>query len=146
MNFTYTMRSILTTALLLLPASSALQADENCNCTTATLKGSYGFVLTGNIINVAQLAIVGIATYDGNGGWSRVETTSFNGNIIPSESVTGTYIVNPDCSGSTTDALGRTSKFVIVEHGEEIFSISTDTGTVATITAKKQFRGDGDKH
>lgn len=139
---TTTMRRIMSVALptVLLFCISALQAraEDDVSCSNASLKGSYGFVLNGTIVGVGPLAIVGLAKFDGAGNWSRNETAVVNGHVLPPESIAGTYTVNADCTGSTSDSQGHHSQFVIVGRGKEMFSIGTDPGAVNTITLKKQ--------
>jgi hypothetical protein len=59
------------------------------------------------------------------------------------ETVTATYSINEDCTGSTSDDQGHTSFLVLVNNGKEILSEGTDTGSIATITLKKQFSESG---
>jgi hypothetical protein len=126
-------------SIVLLLFISALQATaEDHTCSNISLKGSYGFVLNGTIVGFGPLAIVGLASFDGAGNWSRNETAVVNGNVLPPETVVGTYTVNADCTGSTADAQGHHSQFVMVEHGKELLSMGTDPGAVNTITLKKQ--------
>ena|SRR5579884_1858493 len=113
-------------------------AQDHSTCSNASLKGNYGFVLNGTIVGVGPIAIVGVAVYDGAGNWTRNETAAVNGNLLPPESVAGTYKVNADCTGSSLDAIGHHSQFAVVNHGKEIFSLGTDPGSVITIDAKKQ--------
>ena len=135
-------RNIMTTALpvALLICINALPASsqDDGSCSSASLTGNYGFVLNGTIVGVGPLAIVGLAKFDGAGNWLRNETVVVNGHVLPPESIAGTYTVNVDCTGSTADAQGHHSQFVIVNHRKEILSVGTDKGAVNTITLKKQ--------
>jgi hypothetical protein len=119
-----------------------VQAQERTEvehgCTLATLKGTWGIVFNGTIIGFSPIAIVGIATFDGDGSWSRDERAVVNGNVLPQELITGTYTVNGNCTGTTLDNIGNSSDFVIVAHRTEMFAIVTRPGTVATITLKRQ--------
>ena len=102
------------------------------------MKGTWGFELNGTIIGFGPIAIVGVATFDGAGNWSRNERAVVNGNVLPREVIVGTYTMNDDCTGTTADTLGHTSEFVLVGNRKQIISIGTDAGSVATITLKKQ--------
>jgi hypothetical protein len=52
---------------------------------------------------------------------------------------TGTYTVNSDCTGTTTDAtIDVHFNIVTVGGGAEVFGIETDEGFTATFDAKKQ--------
>jgi hypothetical protein len=53
----------------------------------------------------APLALAGIVktTYDGKGNFTQVDAVGINGNIVPGwRPGTGTYSVNPDCTGTAT--------------------------------------------
>jgi len=77
-------------SIVLLLFISALQATaEDHTCSNISLKGSYGFVLNGTIVGFGPLAIVGLASFDGAGNWSRNETAVINGNVLPPETVCG---------------------------------------------------------
>jgi hypothetical protein len=62
--------------------------------------------------------------------------------------ITGTYAVNPDCTGTFTlqvAPIGITTRlsFVIDDTANELLVICTDPGVVLTGTARRQFsRGD----
>ena len=63
---------------------------------------------------------------------------SLAGTSAPSETIAGTYSINGDCTGSTSDDQGHSSFLVLVNNGKEVLSEGTDKGAVATITLKKQ--------
>jgi hypothetical protein len=132
------MSAALPTVLLLCISALHARADDDVSCSSASLKGRYGFVLNGTIVGVGPLGIVGLAKFDGAGNWSRNETAVVNGHVLPPESIDGTYTVNADCTGSTSDSQGHHAQFVIVGGGKEMFSIGTDPGAVNTITLKRQ--------
>jgi uncharacterized protein (AIM24 family) len=87
-----------------------------------------------------------VVNFDGAGNASLTSAVSLNGNIIPRRtSLSGTYVVNPDCTGEVAFVLpvpgGTTvseSHMVIVEHGKEFFLVNTGTGRVLVTTGKKQ--------
>ena len=106
-------------------------------CTKGTLRGSYGSLLTGTVINVGPFATVAVVTFDGAGGWAYTESGSFNGNPIPRQTLAGSYTVTPQCSGSATDSAGNTLDFVIVSGGKEVLMVGTNRGTVVTVVLKK---------
>jgi len=62
---------------------------------------------------------------------------SINGNIVP-VTATGTYKVNPDCTG-TYKLPGTTLFFVIGDNGNEIQAICIDPGVVLNHTFRRQF-------
>ena len=89
-------------AALALGMAAAANAD-NKGCSNATLKGTFSHTASG--FEIAPPAIagpvagVGTDTVDGNGGVTTTATISLNGNIVPL-TATGTYNVNPDCTGT----------------------------------------------
>ena len=124
-------------ALGIAPAASA----ENKGCSNATLKGT--FVHTASGFETAPPAIagplvgVGTDTFDGNGNVATTATISLNGNILPLKT-TGTYSVNPDCTGTYT-LPGTRLVFVIANSGNEIHAICIDPGVVLSHTFWRQF-------
>jgi hypothetical protein len=92
----------------------------------------------------APFGEVGRQTFDGRGATNGTATLSANGNI-QQVTVTGTYTVTPDCTGSMTlnvSPLGITAHadFVIDDDGIEIRTIGTDPGEVETRVYRKQYR------
>jgi hypothetical protein len=106
---------------------------QQCPLQNATLDGGYvshaiGFA-GGN-----PLAVVGITTYDGHGNFQLSATVSVNGTILRPPTGTGSYTVNGDCTGSQT--LGSSNyDFVVTPDGREVTYISTNPGTVITVTS-----------
>ena len=82
--------------------------------------------------------------FDGNGAFTSTGSASLNGNVSESTG-TGTYAVNPDCTGTYTSlsSTGRTGTafFVIADNGNEIHILPTNTGASITCIARKVFRG-----
>jgi hypothetical protein len=118
---------------------------EKKGCSNATLKGAYahrasGFEIAPPVI-AGPLVGVGVDTFDGYGGVTTTATLSLNGNIVQL-TATGTYNVNPDCTGTyTIQGGGGTTRlvFVIVDRGSEIQAICIDPGVVLTHIFRKQF-------
>ena len=127
------------TALGLVTAPMA--KAESKGCSNATLKGTYahtasGFELAPPAI-AGPVAGVGTDTFDGNGNVTTVATISLNGNIV-SAKATGTYTVNPDCTGTYTIPATRIT-FVIIDGGNEIRGICIDPGVVLSHTWRRLF-------
>ena len=124
-------------ALGLAPAVKA--ADKGC--TNASLKGTFSHVGTGFITGVGPLAGAGTDTFDGNGGITGTASLSINGTIV-SLTETGTYKVNPDCTGTYTvsSAGGSTTAFFVIDDGgNEVKGVCTDPGIVITHIFRRQF-------
>jgi hypothetical protein len=131
-------------ALALSIAPTAKAADKGCS--SASLKGTFVFLGTGSVIDptgVFLLDVVFAQTFDGNGALTSTGLQSHNGNILQ-VTQTGTYTVNPDCTGTYTALLspiGLTVHFffVIDDNENELRVISTDANTVIAGTARRQF-------
>jgi hypothetical protein len=104
-------------------------------CTDASLHGSYGYSFDGTVIGIGPAAGSGVITFDGEGNLSGADTLSLNGTIIP-RTLTGTYAVQANCTGSVTLEVSTGDifhlEFVIVDSGRELRFIQTDAGTVIT--------------
>lgn len=135
--------AVIVFALLMVP--NAL-GQYRGNCSYNNLQNTFGFTLTGSRTdtNPGPRAAVGQLTADGNGNLTGSETQSNNGTIVTGVTETGTYTVNPDCSGSATltlnkgDTTTRHFNFQILHNSEEVLAIVTDTGRIETIDFKQQ--------
>jgi len=124
------------------------QAGERRECSDAILQGSFGFTSTGTLLALppplaGPFAEIGRQTFDGRGNTDATATLSANGNIRR-VTVQGTYMVNPDCTGSMTLYIlpfGVTANldFVIDDDGAELRAISTGAGAVESRVYRKQF-------
>ena len=118
-------------ALALAPAAKA----ANKGCSNATLKGT--FVHTASGFETAPssmagpIAGTGTDTFDGNGGVTSTATLSINGNIVPL-TATGTYRVNPDCTGTYT--LPGTTLFIVIGDNGNEFKVSAQTRAWSSTT------------
>ena len=139
---TFIIVAVATLAVALAPTANA--ADRGCS--NASIKGTFAFKATGSHFpptGVALLDVVFAQTFDGNGALTATGVQSDNGNILQ-VTQTGTYTVNPDCTGTYTallSPLGFTVHFffVIADSGKELEVISTDPNTVVAGVARKQF-------
>ena len=110
------------------------QADDHKDCSAASLQGSFGFTSTGNLLAIpapfaGTFAEIGRQTFDGNGNTEGTATATANGNLNHL-TFKGTYVVNPDCTGSMTfhvDQLNATVTLdlVIDDDGAELRAIIT---------------------
>ena len=98
---TFTIAAVTALALGIAPTAKA----DDKGCSNATLKGTFAYTASGFITAppamAGPFAGVGTQTFDGNGGTTATATLSQNGNILP-VTITGTYTVNPDCTGTFT--------------------------------------------
>jgi len=122
---------------LLFPASSmrptALADDEDTKvCSNHTVHGDYGFALEGEILGPGlQFRGVVMQHYDGKGNFTQVDHIVVSG-VPPAEEWTpgsGTYAVNPNCTGSAViNVPGNPLSpinlhFVVVNQGKEIHQV-----------------------
>jgi hypothetical protein len=127
------------------------QAGEDKECSNASLRGSFGFTSTGTLLalpapNAGPFAEIGLQTFEGRGDYTEGSATlSTNGNI-GHVTFNGTYVVNPDCTGSMTLfvlPLGRTITldFVIDDDGAELRALltSSPSGNTESRVYRKQF-------
>ncbi|WP_035348412.1 hypothetical protein [Edaphobacter aggregans] len=117
--------------------------DKEKACSNRTLDGDYGFTIEG-LLGIPgpgiQVRGVVLQHYDGNGNITQVDHVVIGGMVPPEEwrPGTGTYTVNPDCTGKATLFPGGTSGpplvlfFVIVKHGEMIRQVVDGNATIAT--------------
>jgi hypothetical protein len=103
------------TFLSLVPGA---RAQDEGGCSNASLAGKWGFTTNGTVVGIGPRDSLGIFTLDGAGKLVNGKATaSLNGNITD-ETFSGTYSVNPDCTG----------KFAI-----EIFDLSGSRFLTATL-------------
>jgi len=114
-------------------------------CSVASLKGTYAFRRTG-VNNVAggPIAQIGIAVFNGDGTRGPIRTTrSTNGEIRDWTDVppSGSYTVDPDCTGSFFDADGtKSNNVVVLDGGKRFFLLSVAPDTI-TVEEGHRFEG-----
>jgi hypothetical protein len=125
-------------ALTLAIAPAARAGDKGCS--NGTLQGTFAYTSTGFITAppaiAGPFAETGTQVFDGRGGTTAAVTLSLNGNILP-VTITGTYTVNSDCTGTFTLQVSPINVtvhvfFAIADGGNEIQAIETDAGLVIT--------------
>lgn len=141
-----------TTALLALACCAQAQTEE-AKCTNETLKGAYGVQLTGvrpapavapgrpGFIGMLEQVIGSvILVFDGKGTFTQVDNVKGTvSGFIPDRPGKGTYVVNPDCSYSTTvqPAPGVTIvvRGVVVDGGKQYrgFTVTPDETNITTV-------------
>ena len=116
------------------------------NCSLHSLKGCFGSTITGNLVGgplAGPIAGVVLQKFDGEGGLTQVDTVSINGILVADgRSATGTYTVNPDCTGTATINFPAQPplqlNFVLVDHGRELRAVTTNPGLTTTSVGTKQ--------
>ena len=124
-------------------ARAGAQSDE-ARCSNRTLRGDYGFAIDGQILAgpfAGLLRGVAMTHFDGRGNLDQVDFATING--VPRwtgwRPVTGTYEVNPDCTGAAVlyPSDGSPSlhlRLVVVEHGKGIRAVVEGNATGSTGT------------
>ncbi len=126
-------------------ASTAVApAQVVSGCTAASLSGSHGYAFTGVVLlpdgTRVDIAAVGVITYDGQGSFVGNDMASSGGTVRP-RSFTGTYSVNPDCTGVGTIILPGSdihTHFVVVAGGRAARYLVTDPGAVLVGESTRQ--------
>ena len=131
------------------PWGAAAQDNERGRgCSERTLHGDYGLVGTG-VRGLGpgaseSFATISMVTYDGQGGFSAVGVS--HGQVTgvrQGAPVTGTYFVNPDCTGGQTTNIPGVppleDRFVIVDNGREVRTVVVaPLTTIATANLRKK--------
>ena len=114
--------------------STPVTEDEAGPCSNQTLRGDYGFAIEGQLLPggfiVGPIRGVAMTHFDGEGNLSQLDHTVVNGTPPPIQWTpgSGTYTVNPDCTGTAEINVqnGRPPvllSLVVVRHGREIRTV-----------------------
>ena len=145
--------SLFAIALIVSMSAPAFASDRD-ECSLARVAGEWSFTDQGTVIGVGPRTAVGVFTLDRNGKLlNGVATSSLNGSIAD-ETFSGTYTVNPDCTGTiSVDIFASGTKILAVtgnlafdddsKHMRGIFtSLATPNGTqlstVINLDARRQ--------
>jgi len=120
------------------------EQDDATACSNQTLQGVYGISITGTRPappppsgtpsyvpgTIEQVIGVDTRTFDGQGNFTQIsnEKGSLSGILVPNAASHGTYIVNPDCTGTNTLIIPGLPfpvviDIVVVNHGKEFRGI-----------------------
>jgi hypothetical protein len=87
-------------AVALIVSMSAFAQAEEHECSLTRSAGKWSFTDNGTVVGIGPRAAAGVFTLDGKGSLlNGVAVSSLNGSVA-SETVSGTYTVNSDCSGT----------------------------------------------
>jgi hypothetical protein len=143
--------------VIFLSLAPTTRAQDESGCSNASVAGKWGFTTNGTVIGIGPRDSLGIFTLDGSGKlMSGKATASLNGSITE-ETFSGTYTVNPDCTGrfafeifdlSGNKLLTATLNVVFDDNVRELRAMYTSAvlpngtalGTVITAQAKRLFR------
>lgn len=129
-------------------AQAKSESSKRVECTDATLRGTYGIQMQGTRPipgGTGIEAVIGVVTrtYDGAGNFTQVDNIKgATSGIVPDRPGAGTYRVHADCSGTTRFVPGPgvliEERFVIVDYGHEIRSITTSPQPAMISTVAKR--------
>jgi uncharacterized protein (TIGR03437 family) len=116
----------------------------SATCGNGSLSGTYGYVLTGAESSAGRSFLYsnsGQLFADGNGNLTATALVNLGG-TFSSVSGTGTYSLASNCQGTaaiTTQA--GTSNYIVavVQDGQQVLFLETDTGTTVSGTAQPEF-------
>jgi len=149
------MKRILSTLFALAAVITTTSAARAQNvCSNATLNASYaftdsGFADSGIFMRHARVkgaavpvSALGVLAFDGAGNVSFSTLTLVVNGGISSETGSGSYTVNSDCTGSISltngSIAGITFNLSIVGGGAEVFGLLTSPGNTQSFYAKLQ--------
>jgi len=127
------------TGMMVLAMATGAKADDAPYCSNATLKGQYADTETGTatVSGVpVPFAALEITTADGKGNISGTRTLVVDG-TVSTETVSATYSISSDCSGTFSYASGVTKSIAVQQDGSLVQIIVTTPAaslSPATIT------------
>jgi hypothetical protein len=93
--------------------AALLPTAHGQSCSLARAAGNYALTNTGTVVGIGPRSAVGIWTMDVAGNINGKGTSSLNGSIF-AETFSGTYAVNPDCTGITkVDIFDQSGKLLL---------------------------------
>jgi hypothetical protein len=123
---------------------------EGRGCSNATLKGHCGFILSGTKPSgpppapLEQMIGLSITYFDGTGGATQTDNIhgSMTGLVAPDRPGTGSYSINPDCTGTGLLLNAGTPplevRYVIVNNGKEVLvAVMSPANVMVSGTGKK---------
>src|SRR5215469_5790994 len=122
----------------------ALSAPAS-QCSLASVAGSYGYTTSGFVAlapgSFVPVAAAGRITFDGHGNVTGTQTRVVAGSSLD-ETYSGTYSVNPNCTGSFTvlvepDTRTSTVDLVWTDNTNGISAVFTTPGVILTATARR---------
>jgi len=137
-------KGLLAAAIALPALSGAARAQDNDRCSDATLKGDYAF----SVVDLTdQAVVVGIGRFDGKGGFSQVDYPGDRlrtaGTLDFRMGQTGSYTVNPDCTGTMEIDLNVQGVPVGTSHGviDNVIVISDGGRSIHGVVAEATLPG-----
>jgi hypothetical protein len=88
-------------AVALMPSMAATAQSQDDSCSVTRAAGTYAVSDSGTIVGIGPRAAVALLTLDAEGSIKGNVTASLNGSVTTG-TLSGTYTVSPDCTGTTT--------------------------------------------
>ena len=139
-------KGILAAVIALPVTSGASWAQDNDGCTNATLNGDYAFAVSAWHLTSGQpptpQVVVGIVRYDGKGNRAQID---YIGDSLRTRNTTdfamgetGTYTVNPDCTGREQVQLNVPNVPPGTSHGviDSVFVIAGGGRSIHAVVAR----------
>jgi hypothetical protein len=121
--------------------SSVAVAQGTATCTDAGVEHSYSMELTGIVTSIGQVAYAGQLILNGKGKITGTATLSLFGDIINAVPITGTYIINSDCTGTAKFTPKGSSAInlalLVVDGDNEMLAVETDANTIVSGTLQE---------
>lgn len=141
---TFAIAAIIALAVAIAPTANA--ADKGCS--NASLNGTFAVTTTGFAVAAPDpvgpaFGQISMQTFDGNGATTNAGMSNANGKVGQANN-TGTYTVNPDCTGTFTLTVAQghsTWFFVIADNWNEIRAICVDPFAVLTKFGRRIYPG-----
>jgi hypothetical protein len=136
-------RMLIVLTVLLLSSFHSFAAGFTCSL--AKVSGSYGYTTSGFVLAPSGVfvpaAAAGRINFDAQGNVSGTQTRVVAGSAL-AETFSGTYTVNPDCTGDFTVLVQpdtRTSSVHLVwtDNAKGVSAVFTTPGFVLTATASR---------
>lgn len=117
--------------LIFATAALTLTSSARAQCTTTTIEGTYGFRTDGflppgkgskPVGSDSPAAAIGTITFAADGTLTGTQTANIADQLV-TFSFSGTFTINPDCSGVITRGDIPGWDFVAVGNGEEIYFV-----------------------
>jgi hypothetical protein len=108
---------------------------SRAKCSEATLEGTYLFAQNGVEIKGDEqrpFALAGYEVFDGNGKVKTVFSLNENGKITRNETLSGTYTVKADCTGTASYADGTRYDQFIAPDGSQLTFVGTKPSEIVT--------------
>ncbi len=139
---------LLAAAFLLSNPPQKAQAQDTTaptTCDATSLKGKYSINFTGTVYDSQYytylLSEIGFMTFDGAGNFTGTDTYNFDG-AATRRTLTGTYTINSDCTGSMTvnasDKSTMVGDIAVLLGTKEVNFTQTDAGWIFSGTLKFQ--------